>query len=123
MEDITLDLTDMMSDQCEKSGGVWADASELGRLNPSEYNNLTAFYSDVFNNNQTYVSDSASWGRCVETTTRAVCNAYNIDSDSTTPVATYDAASDTCSFTNEWYKKKCTEELGGTWEDTICYVK
>ena len=123
MEDITLDLTDMMSDQCEKSGGVWADASELGRLNPSEYNNLTAFYSDVFNNNQTYVSGSASWGRCVETTTRAVCNAYNIDSDSTTPIATYDAASDTCSFTNEWYKKKCTEELGGTWEDTICYVK
>lgn len=120
--DIVMDLSETMARQCEALNGLWADATELAGLTAGNYSDLKAYYSAVFNNNQTYINNSYAYGRCIESNTRILCEAYAKETESGTPLATYDAANDSCTFSPEWYKKKCTEELGGIWENSTCYI-
>lgn len=121
VEDISLELAESLAQQCETLGGLWVGPNENSAAigNPKD---LQSYYNAVYNNNQTYVTDSKTWGRCAENTTRVMCEIYNINSDSGNQLATYDPASDSCKFSTEWYQKKCTEELGGIWDDSMCYM-
>lgn len=119
VEDIAMELAETMQQQCNELGGLWIESKESI---PTNYNELKAFYSTVYNNNETYVNNSKSYGSCIESTTRILCEAYNTDNNTKTPLATYDAVRDTCNFSQEWYEMKCTEELGGVWENSTCYI-
>ncbi len=117
--DVTMSLSEMMLNQCKTLGGLWAESSEY----MPNYDDLKSYYNTVYNGNKTYVDNSKTWGRCIESNTKVLCESYNLDDGSGVPLTTYNAARDTCSFSTEWYRKKCTEELGGTWEDSVCYMK
>lgn len=120
--EIALDLSGALSEQCEELNGIWIDPDDVSAASGGNYKNLSAFYGAVYNNSQKYINDSVSWGRCIENSVRVMCEAYNEGVSSDNAVATYSPTSDTCSFTTDWYKKKCTEELNGSWEGTTCYV-
>lgn len=117
--DVTMSLSELMLNQCESLGGLWVESSEY----VPNYDDLKSYYNTVYNGNKTYVDNSKTWGRCIESNTKVLCESYNLDDGSGVPLTTYNSARDTCSFSTEWYKKKCTEELGGTWEDSVCYIK
>ncbi len=119
VSDISMQLADAMMDQCQALGGLWIEGN--GFI-PNNYNELKVYYSTVYGNNQTYVENSRLYGRCIESTTRVLCEAYNTDNDTKTTLTTYDALRDTCNFSQAWYEKKCTEELGGVWENSTCYI-
>ena len=122
VDDVATALSDAMAEQCRDLNGLWINADGITNLAGTNYKDLAAFYGTVYNNSQTYTTNSATWGRCVENTVRVSCEAYNMDSGASTPLTTYDAASDTCKFSTDWYRKKCTEDLNGIWDGTTCYV-
>ena len=111
------DLGDAMDMQlggiCEDAGGYWIDDPQSTDTTAL----LTQFYAAVFGGRQGEAQ--TSWGRCVQNTTKLRCEDYN-DSDKGT-VATYNASTDECEFTAEWYAAKCTL-MGGYYENSVCYV-
>ena len=122
VDDIAVELSDAMAEQCTSLNGLWVDSEDISSLSGTNYNELSTYYSTVYNNNQTYIADSRTWGRCVENSTRVLCESYNDNSMSGTSLTTYDASSDSCRFSSDWYKQKCTEDLNGIWDGTTCYV-
>ena len=113
VNDIDDEVRAMLSDQCDNMGGVWVNQAEASRFPSSQYRSLRSYYSAVYGGNET-----TTYGRCMESTTRLLCEAYNIDSQLTT----YDQVNDTCRFSPEWYRTKCVNELGGIWDNTTCYI-
>ena len=113
-DDIASELNSMLSEQCDELGGTWVNKAEYSNL-MGKYEKLRAYYSSVYGGNETN-----EYGYCMESTTRLLCEAYNIDS--TSPVATYNATTDTCIFSAAWYEQKCTNELGGIWDNNTCYM-
>lgn len=113
IDDIDDELRSMLSDQCDNLGGVWVNQAETDRFPENQFGGLRAYYSTVYAGNET-----TAYGRCMESTTRLMCEAYNLDSQLTT----YDQINDTCRFSTEWYRSKCVDELGGVWENSMCYI-
>lgn len=48
------------------------------------------------------------------------CLTYNEGLD--TAIASYDLTRDECDFTEEWYRQRCEELMGGYYEGSACYV-
>lgn len=113
VRDIKMELSSMLMEQCETLGGTWASDD----ANASGYQALKAYYNTVYGGKET-----TAYGRCLESTTRLACDAYNLDSASETPMTTYDPVNDDCRFSPGWYKTKCVDELGGVWENSTCYI-
>ena len=113
VDEINDDLRAQLAEQCENLGGVWVNQSETYRFPENQYRSLYTYYSNAYAGNETVF-----YGRCMESTTRLMCEAYNVDSQLTT----YDAINDDCRFSAEWYKTKCVDELGGIWENNTCYI-
>ena len=105
------DMAYLLAGICEDYDGVWVDA------NDDTGDNLAVFYSRVYGGK---TEGGKSWGRCVENTTKVQCLYYN-DSDKS-PVATYDAVRDECTFTDDWYREKCSSIRNGYYENGFCYV-
>ena len=99
-----------MMEICESLDGYWLDADS------TEGNLLKAFYSSAYAGS----TDNTTWGRCVENSTRVACLDYN-ETDKE-PVASYDLSKDECSFTDDWYKSKCSLLGNGYYENGVCYV-
>ena len=110
IDDIEEELNYMLMDVCEGLDGYWVSSSI------KEGNLLKAFYSDLYGGS----TDNTTWGRCVENTVMIRCLDYN-DEDKD-PVASYDLASDGCTFTDEWYKNQCAALGNGYYENGVCYV-
>ncbi len=64
---------------------------------------------------------NAPYGFCFQNTVRYQCLAQDDDYGGK-GYAKYDAATNTCSFTVEWYQGQC-QKIGGYWENNICYIK
>ena len=108
--DVVEEMDYMMMDICEELDGYWLDADN------TEGNLLKAFYSSVYGGS----TDNTTWGRCVENSTMIACLDYN-ETDKE-PVASYDLSKDECSFTDNWYKSKCSLLGNGYYENGVCYV-
>lgn len=120
IDDVTEELDFALMNTCEGLDGYWIDYDlTFGNVADNrvsgEGNLLSGFYKEVYGGNlNTY------WGRCVENTTMIQCLAYNEGLD--TPVASYDLTRDECVFTEEWYRTRCEELIGGYYEGGACYV-
>ncbi len=110
--DVSEQLSYQLYDTCESFDGIWAQRQVAG----DEL--LMAFYSSVFGGQSEGASTSS--GVCLENTVRTQCLNYNEDGKTT--VASYDAASDECVFTEEWYESRCALLGNGYLENGICYV-
>lgn len=122
-------------EKCEELDGYWIDADLVLDPRYSSAEDLTAFYSAVYGTGSSSSTKGASqWGRCVENTTRVLCEAFNsgaIYSDGSEddegdeddePLATYDLAKDECVFTAKWYERQCQLLGNGYYENGVCYV-
>ena len=123
LDDINEELTYQLAQVCEAEGmdGYWLVPSS------PDFNNgqtmLSAFYRTIYDSNE---RDYIAYGKCVENTTRVRCLAYNTDvvkdGEQAEDFASYDLASDTCSFTDAWYTQQCSLLGNGYFENGVCYV-
>lgn len=123
-------------EKCEELNGYWIDADVLASDNGGKWTgtaDLTAFYTALYGKGSgSTVKGAEEWGRCVENTTRVLCEAYNsnvvadksdVDEYSlSVPLAIYDAATDECKFSAEWYQRQCQLLGNGYYENGVCYV-
>ncbi len=117
-------LTSQLSNVCEEHDGNWMDlniAKADGTGNG--ITELDDFYVNVYGNTTgntktETVEKWKSWGVCVKNNAFVSCNQWNT---SDTTVATYNPKTNSCEFTDDWYKQRCTD-LGGYWEDSACYA-
>jgi hypothetical protein len=123
-------------EKCEELNGYWIDADVLASDNGGKWTgtaDLTAFYTALYGKGSgSTVKGAEEWGRCVENTTRVLCEAYNsnviadksdVDENSlSVPLAIYDAATDECKFSAEWYQRQCQLLGNGYYENGVCYV-
>ena len=117
MRDLSSEMDSVMTDICETTyGGIWAD---LMQGNPLE----DKFYITVFGAKFTdlnFENQGRSWGFCLQNTVKASCE----EQDAATGgkgYAKYDAKSDKCIFTEDWYKEKCNS-IDGYWVNGNCFV-
>lgn len=115
--DIREQLTYQLSETCETLGGYWIDGSDA--TNPYGDKELDAFYNTVFPRSTTE-DVKYNLGKCFESSTRTKCLAYNTSDQE--PMATYNAATNECTFTDAWYQQQCVDVLGGLYQGGICYV-
>lgn len=107
VQDIGEQLEYQLMETCEELEGFWLDKEdESGKL-------LQAFYTTVYGGKQNMI-----WGRCVENDVMVRCLAYNSED---AQYASYNASTNTCTFTTEWFKNQCLQ-IGGYWENNVCYV-
>ena len=116
VEKLYEEMSVMMAEKCEDLNGIWVDAGADTNTALNTGNNLIKFYSDYFGGRMI-----DGWGYCKENTTRAQCLAYNT-ADDETPVARYDANTDTCVFSDTWYEQHCRFLGDGYFENGVCYV-
>ena len=124
MIDLHDQMLDLISEKCEDADGIWIDKDAdsafasitTGRLQESFYLN-TFGKTPTESENEYHVN---SWGKCVQDSVRLRCESLDVVMGGNGD-ATYDAASGTCKFGLEYYKRKCTE-IQGIWDDNICYV-
>lgn len=123
-------------EKCEELNGYWIDADVLAGDNGGKWAgtaDLTAFYTALYGKGSSSKTKGAEeWGRCVENTTRVLCEAYNsnvvadkegVDGTvNSALLATYDATTDECKFTAEWYQRQCQLLGNGYYENGVCYV-
>ena len=106
--DIVAAMQSELADICESFGGYWRDTQitpvedEPG-LRKQFYNNV---YGGVTN---------TEWGYCYENSERIVCEDYGDE------YATWNAATQQCTFTDDWYEMKC-QQLDGFYENSVCYI-
>ena len=113
LDDVKEQLTEQLVDACDSLTGTWLYDASSEVANTQE---LPAFSTTVFAGK---VNPNASTlGKCVESTVRVACLGFNSDSES--PVATYNENTDTCTFTASWYENQC-KLIGGQWLDEVCY--
>ena len=127
LSNIKSDMNTILSDICENTyKGIWIAATSYLEAQSTVKTALDGFYKTVYGGSKPIVNGTpsgtgTSWGICIENTVELQCQAQ----DSATGgngYATYDAANNSCKFTADWYEKKCTEELGGIWENSMCYI-
>ena len=116
VEKLYEEMSVMMAEKCEDLNGIWVDAGADTNSAINTGNNLIKFYSDYFGGRMV-----DGWGYCKENTTRTQCLAYNTG-DNETPVAQYDANTDTCVFSDTWYEQHCRFLGDGYFENGVCYV-
>ncbi|MBP3398028.1 MAG: hypothetical protein J6K82_03795 [Alphaproteobacteria bacterium] len=115
IEAVVAQLDYQMMEQCEALDGYWQPAY-WGGVSRNDDVLLDAFYNNAFGGNR---GDAQTiHGKCVENTTRVQCLANNSEESVR---AKYDANTDTCTFTEEWYREKC-QGIGGYYEDATCYI-
>ena len=95
--------------------GSGSESTSLYSSRTAGAQKLLSFYRDVYGGN-----DNTTWGTCYENTTMVQCLSYNKTGED--PVASYDATTDECVFTDEWYRSQCEEKLGGYYEQSTCFV-
>ena len=120
IDDIQEELDYQLMETCEELDGYWMDNDDsVTNVVDSRVSGngtlLSGFYRQVYGGNE-----NTSWGRCVENTTMIQCLTYNEGLD--TAVASYDLTRDECDFTEEWYRQRCEELMGGYYEGSACYV-
>lgn len=113
-EDFYENMDYILMDTCESLNGYWVGRGDNVDSRTENADNLTSFYRAVYGGNE-----NANWGRCVENTTMIQCLSYNEDDQE--PVASYDLASDECTFTEAWYKSRCAMLNDGYYEKGVCY--
>lgn len=113
-EDFYENMDYILMDTCESLNGYWVGRGDNVDSRTENADNLTSFYRAVYGGNE-----NANWGRCVENTTMIQCLSYNEDDQE--PVASYDLASDECTFTEAWYKSRCAMLNDGYYENGVCY--
>lgn len=126
IEEIEGQLEYQFAEKCEELHGYWIDKALLPKHTNEK--DLSAFYTTVYGKGFDSDSNNATeWGRCVQNTTRVLCEAYNSTSlyadKSEAPVvmATYDATRDECVFSDKWFESQCSV-LGGYYDGSSCYV-
>ncbi|MBQ7949995.1 MAG: hypothetical protein IJ276_03370 [Alphaproteobacteria bacterium] len=112
IQDIAEQLEYQLLEECEALDGYWVETDEQGTT-PT----LKAFYKNVYAGDE----DRKDWGVCIENTIKVRCEAYNAGAES--PLATYNATTDECIFTDAWYQQQCTILGNGYWENGTCFVK
>ena len=117
IRDIASEMDAIMAGICETNfSGVWVDAN-LGNTLEDK------FYTTVFKSkfdNLTKDNNGGDWGYCLQNTVKVSCE----EQDAITGgkgYAKYDAKSDRCIFSDEWYKEKCLS-IGGYWSENTCYT-
>lgn len=120
LSDVEENIDYLLMESCENLDGYWLDYDDtFTNIADTRVNGngilLSGFYKDVYGGNE-----NTSWGRCVENTTMIQCLRYNEGLD--TAVASYDLTRDECDFTEEWYRQRCEELMGGYYEGSACYV-
>ena len=117
-EDFYENMDYILMDTCESLNGYWigsgSESTNLYSSRTAGAQKLLSFYRDVYGGN-----DNTSWGTCYENTTMVQCLRLNKTGEE--PVASYDATTDECVFTDEWYKEKC-DVMGGYFSGDICYA-
>lgn len=104
VQDIQDDMRYELADICEKLGGYWRNTAQSGETS------LDLFYDNV------YVGVvNTGWGFCYENSERMACENYG------DKYAAWNASTQQCTFTDDWYKMKC-QQLDGVYEDEICYI-
>lgn len=114
IDDIVESVDYSLGEECRGYDGIWMDNKSVNNNMFSNENLLTVFYTKAFNGEK-----NTNYGYCVENTIMTQCLSQNTEDKQ---YATYDAATMTCSFTEAWYKNKCTEIGGYYTEDSVCYV-
>ena len=104
VQDITDDIKSELADICESLGGYWSNTDQ------SNETSFDLFYSRVYGGIRTI-----EFGYCYENSERMACINYGDD------LASWNAATQQCTFTDEWYEMKC-DELDGYYENNTCYV-
>lgn len=114
MDNISEEMSYVLGDICEELEGFWV-AKDTYDSQPS--NLLPIFYRNVYGGRKD--KDALSWGVCIENSVMVQCLAQNSPEKT---VATYNAQSEKCEFTSDWFKMKC-ESIGGYYENDSCYVE
>ncbi len=125
LDDIKSELDSQLAEHCEELGGYWIPS---GNNAMSNANDLAGFYTAVYGKGSSSSGAGAGWGKCVENSTRVLCEAYNsnvsAEAGKTVTYATYNVATDECEFTPEWYQQQCSY-LGenSEYKNGVCYVE
>ncbi len=120
IESIEADLYNVLSDACEETEGVlgiWVDPE-----NAAGQQKEGNFYSRVFNTAAPAVAEAnaSERGYCLQNSVRYQC----LEQDEATGgqgYAKYNATSNTCELSTEWYQAQC-EIMQGYWENNMCYM-
>lgn len=86
----------------------------------SEYSNekqMPSFLSAIGVSESKGESDLKTYGICMENSVKVQCDAIAGEENK---YAEYDAKSNSCKLTDEWYKEKCSA-IGGYFENDTCY--
>lgn len=113
IEDIESSVADQSMSQCTALNGLWIEDKTLPAGAQFEGNFYTKFFGGT-------TTGKTERGTCVENSVRYACMTQN-DITGGHGYATYNAATDTCVFTNEWYEYQCVNILSGDWENNVCY--
>lgn len=119
-----------LGDICESLGGMWYSNDNPSILSytggyeflpkdkqsPTNEYGYIPFYNEV-SGRGVIDSDLRLWGACIESDARTKCKDYETDG-----WATWDASTETCVFTDEWYEDRCENFLDGVWDGVYCYV-
>ncbi len=105
--DIVAEMQYELADICEGFDGHWDNGCGDGN------GTLTRFYSRVYAGDKT---KGKEFGCCYENSELMVCENYGDE------YATWNVATQQCNFMDAWYKMKCETQLGGYYEDEICYI-
>ena len=100
-DDIVAEMQYELADICESFDGYW------------DRGTLTRFYSRVYGGDTT---KGGEFGCCYENSERMACENYGDE------YARWNAATQQCNFMDAWYKMKCETQLGGVYDDEICYI-
>mgnify|MGYP003289584781 CR=1 FL=1 len=103
--DIVAAMQSELADICEKLGGYWRNTAQNGETS------LNLFYNNVYGG-----TEKTDWGYCYRNSERMACINYGDE------YATWNAATQQCEFKDAWYEMKCETQLGGVYEDEICYI-
>lgn len=105
-DDIVAEMQYELADICEGFDGYWENSCGDGEK-------LTRFYSRVYGGDE---NKGTEFGCCYKNSERIACENYGDE------YATWNAATQQCTFTDAWYKMKCEEQLDGFYENSVCYI-
>ena len=124
VNDVISGVRESLAEICEGLDGHWYSANAV---QPNPKPELWSIFYTQVSGRGTGDSTIAKWGYCYENTRMLQCLGYNSndneegDTLTSANYAKWDATSETCSFTDLWYKKMC-EQIGGYYEQETCYI-
>ncbi len=129
MDELEGKLASQLQTKCEELDGYWVSSEagtndkQLKAFNNAVYGSAALDANGAIKDITAVASDL---GMCVENSTRTRCLAYNSAvSEEGEPVenmASYNLTTDECTFTEEWYKLRCSMLSEGYWENGMCYT-